>query len=70
MEVGEKEGKRFRKHPVTNMSSLTQSHLIDCPLLLCNLGGFEFYKKTAPQISGRSVILGQQNLNGGVREHT
>lgn len=42
MKVDEKERKRFRKHPLTNMSSLTQSHLIDCPLLLCNLCGFEF----------------------------
>lgn len=45
MEVDEKEGGWFRKHPLTNMSFLTQSHLIDCPLLLCNLWGFEFWKK-------------------------
>lgn len=37
MKVGETDRKRFSKHPLTNMSSLTQSHLIDCPLLLCNL---------------------------------
>lgn len=43
MEVGEEEGRRLGIHPLTNMSALTQSHLIDCPLLLCNLGGFEFY---------------------------
>lgn len=43
MEVGEKEGKRLGK--LTNTSSLTQGHLIDCPLLLCNLGGFEFYER-------------------------
>lgn len=42
MTVGQRERKRFSKHPLTNMSSLTQSHLIDCPLLLCDLGGFEF----------------------------
>lgn len=48
MEVGEKEG----KHPLTNMSSLTQSHLIDCPLLLCNLGGFEFYKRNCTSNKG------------------
>ena len=41
MKVDEKERNRFRKH-LTNTISLTQSHLIDCPLLLCDLGGFEF----------------------------
>lgn len=35
--VDEKEKKRFRKHPLKDMRFLTQSHLIDCPLLLCNL---------------------------------
>lgn len=37
--------KRLRKYPLTDTRFLTQSHLIDCPLLLCNLGGFEFYKE-------------------------
>lgn len=45
MKLGERERNRFRKHPLTNMSFLTQSHLIDRPLLLCNLWGFEFWKK-------------------------
>lgn len=56
MEVGETEGRRFGTHPLTNMSSLTQSHLIDCPLLLCNLGGFEFYERneTRNEATGES----------------
>lgn len=41
----EVDGKEWKIHPVTNMSSLTQSHLIDCPLLLGHLWGFEFYEK-------------------------